>query len=331
MFKRHKSTNGITLVALVVTIIILLILAGITISQLTGSGLFERAREAREKTEQAEKDENDKLLEYEDEIIKYLIGERNNVDYTDYNDNLKLLYTNAEKVTKFKLPTTIKELVSSKNIFDWVLQSKENVDYIIANSDIFMNEIVNSEVAMTCIGKNEYAGYKVITDENYRDNILNSSYISYFDNESTQIPTLTDNTNVRYFSQHDETYAAYKAFDKNPSTWWCEALPHDDEEYIEYDFKENVVPYKIEIYNILSSNIYRCKTFYIQGTTDNINYTNLTTNMTAEKNSEKQTFIIENFKTCQSIRMNIIDRYPYSGAWGRGVGELQIYCRKVPN
>lgn len=47
-----KSTKGITLVALVVTIIILLILAGVTIATLTGeNGLLEKAKESKTKTE----------------------------------------------------------------------------------------------------------------------------------------------------------------------------------------------------------------------------------------------------------------------------------------
>lgn len=46
-----KSTKGITLVALVVTIIILLILAGVTIATLTGeNGLLEKAKESKTKT-----------------------------------------------------------------------------------------------------------------------------------------------------------------------------------------------------------------------------------------------------------------------------------------
>ena len=44
-----KKNKGITLVSLVITIIILLILAGITIVQLTKSGLFAKAEEAKEK------------------------------------------------------------------------------------------------------------------------------------------------------------------------------------------------------------------------------------------------------------------------------------------
>ena len=48
-----RDTRGITLTALIVTIIVLLILAGITISQLTGNGLFPKANQAKEKTEES--------------------------------------------------------------------------------------------------------------------------------------------------------------------------------------------------------------------------------------------------------------------------------------
>lgn len=65
------KNKGITLVALVITIILLLILAGISISALTGTGLFEKAQEAKEKTENAQKLENTILSEYEIELEKY--------------------------------------------------------------------------------------------------------------------------------------------------------------------------------------------------------------------------------------------------------------------
>ena len=53
MFKR-KTNNGITLIALVITIIVLLILAGVAISTLTGdNGILGKAVQAREKTNAA--------------------------------------------------------------------------------------------------------------------------------------------------------------------------------------------------------------------------------------------------------------------------------------
>ena len=70
--KKHKSTRGITLIALVITIIILLILAGISISALTNQGLFRNAKAAQNATEKAEKEQGQRLNEYEDEINKYL-------------------------------------------------------------------------------------------------------------------------------------------------------------------------------------------------------------------------------------------------------------------
>ena len=72
MKKILKNTKGITLVALVITIIILLILAGISISALTNTGIFQKAKDAKQKSENAALDQNTKLDEYENELDKYL-------------------------------------------------------------------------------------------------------------------------------------------------------------------------------------------------------------------------------------------------------------------
>ena len=70
--KKYKSQRGITLIALVITIIILLILAGISIAALTNQGLFKNAKEAQNATQKAEEEQGKTLNEYEDEINKYL-------------------------------------------------------------------------------------------------------------------------------------------------------------------------------------------------------------------------------------------------------------------
>ena len=70
---RKTNEKGITLIALVVTIIVLLILAGISIVMLTGqNGILNRAAEAKEKTEVAQEEENEKLQGYEDTINQYV-------------------------------------------------------------------------------------------------------------------------------------------------------------------------------------------------------------------------------------------------------------------
>ena len=67
-----KTNKGITLVALVVTIIILLILAGISIQALVQTNLFNQAKQAKNTTENAQKQENETLSEYMDKINEYL-------------------------------------------------------------------------------------------------------------------------------------------------------------------------------------------------------------------------------------------------------------------
>ena len=67
-----KKQNGITLVALVITIIILLILAGISIGALTNEGLFQKAQDAKTKTDESIANEQITLNTYETEINKYL-------------------------------------------------------------------------------------------------------------------------------------------------------------------------------------------------------------------------------------------------------------------
>ena len=73
--KQMKKTKGITLIALVVTIIVLLILAGVSISMLTGEkGILNQAQNAKNKTEEAERNEKLDLLKQEDLINETLNG-----------------------------------------------------------------------------------------------------------------------------------------------------------------------------------------------------------------------------------------------------------------
>ena len=70
------KNKGITLIALVITIIILLILAGISISALTNQGLFKNAKEAKNRTENSQKEEQEILNQYEDELNRHLSNNR---------------------------------------------------------------------------------------------------------------------------------------------------------------------------------------------------------------------------------------------------------------
>ena len=99
-----KENKGITLVALVITIIILLILATISIQSLTNTGLFAKAQEAKEKTQNAEKNQARILKEYEDELNKYVSGvSKVDTDWTGKVNKPKLM--TGMTAIKFNDPT----------------------------------------------------------------------------------------------------------------------------------------------------------------------------------------------------------------------------------
>lgn len=92
--RKTKRENGITLIALVITIIILIILAGITIGMLVGeNGIINKAKEAKENTQKGqEQEEQDlqKAQDYIDEQTGFVEGLKD--DSTDVNlQSLKLL------------------------------------------------------------------------------------------------------------------------------------------------------------------------------------------------------------------------------------------------
>ena len=70
--KKLDNKKGITLIALVVTIVVLLILASVSIAMLTGdNGILTQAQNAKNKTEQADENEQNILNNYEEKINEY--------------------------------------------------------------------------------------------------------------------------------------------------------------------------------------------------------------------------------------------------------------------
>lgn len=87
--KIQKKTNGITLIALIVTIIILLILTTIAILELKNINLFTRATESRNKYKQTEKIENNTLDDYANKIDEFKIDNSNKIDELKIDNSTK--------------------------------------------------------------------------------------------------------------------------------------------------------------------------------------------------------------------------------------------------
>ena len=79
--EREKKGAGITLIALVIMVIVLLILAGVTIATLSGdNGILTRAKDAKEKTKQAQENEEKTLSNMENLLGSYNLKNINTAD-----------------------------------------------------------------------------------------------------------------------------------------------------------------------------------------------------------------------------------------------------------
>ena len=93
--KIFKSTKGITLIALVVTIIILLILAGVSIAMLTGNnGVLTQAKSAKENTRVGEVQEKVKLAAQA--ALTANLG--NGIEKEKFQEELNNMFTQGEQV-----------------------------------------------------------------------------------------------------------------------------------------------------------------------------------------------------------------------------------------
>ena len=112
--RTFKNENAITLIALVITIIVLLILAGVSISMLTGdNGILTQAKEAKEKTEEAKRKEEQQLQSLLNKITSEVPSEEG------YNVNKNV---NSPKVTTGMIPVKY-------NGTDWVVCSKDDPEW----------------------------------------------------------------------------------------------------------------------------------------------------------------------------------------------------------
>ena len=181
--KIFKSTKGITLIALVVTIIVLLILAGVSIAMLTGNnGILTQGKRAKEEQAHATVKEGIMLLynEYKtkQEVNASKVQEETKVASTEF---VKIAANSGEEGTTENLGT-FKDFIQSKNIInsDGIINvrnllgqtlslgngtSKESGDvYVFEEQDDYYNlTYYNKQIQQAKIYqiKNENAGEKV--------------------------------------------------------------------------------------------------------------------------------------------------------------------------
>ena len=131
--KRNKSikqSKGITLIALVITIIVLLILAGVTVAILTGdNGLISKSGEAKKQAEISDG------LEQLEIAVTQSANKRGNIDTTKLAKNLSKIngikYINSEKEEVDITENTEIELTAKVKLkgYNYKINNEGNVSY----------------------------------------------------------------------------------------------------------------------------------------------------------------------------------------------------------
>ena len=107
--KKTRENKGITLIALVITIIVLLILAGVAIAMLSGeNGILKKAAEAKTKTEESQKAELTSLSDME-----LLMNSANNSRYNIKNGYITGVEFKLVNDDTLKVKSTISDLEDS--------------------------------------------------------------------------------------------------------------------------------------------------------------------------------------------------------------------------
>jgi type II secretory pathway pseudopilin PulG len=200
--------SGITLIALVITIIVLLILASVSIAMLTGeNGIITQAQKAKEATEKAQKDEEAQLTDIEDYINS------NTISTDGYNEADKV---NAPKLKAGMIPVyydydkevwkKADEKNTNKQWYNYDAKQWANI-VTVADSDSYLRDAeVGTEIPMDKITTffvwiPRYA-YSITSG--YKEGYTNTK------TGSIKITFLKGNTNVgvdgvTYSTDYDET------------------------------------------------------------------------------------------------------------------------------
>ena len=154
MKKIKNGRKGITLISLVITIVILLILAGISIYMLTQTNLFEKAKQAKEITEIAEFDEKIKIYQMEAQVenktLKEIMEDNGYLNIDDINELEKNgILTKNNKFILISNFNGLKEL--SKNVNRGINYEGKAV-YLV--NDIDCKSTFNEETGELIEGEN---------------------------------------------------------------------------------------------------------------------------------------------------------------------------------
>ena len=239
-----KSNNGITLIALVVTIVVLLILAGVSISMLTGeNGIIKQAQNAKEKSEIGEEKEAISVA-YSGAKIK---KEGTEVTAKDVQDQFNYNETKANASGNIKIQFT-----DSKRWYS--IDNSGNIEGPFESEDEKVTDWVNIVISKT--PESEPSGSVLLKVEKVEG--LDGNVIL----DDIDVNTLSEDEKkdiiIKYIVYSDKKYKSFNElieneFEGNEQMFWQEYIG-DLDEYIEYEinyYKEKEIVF-IPCYTVIN-------------------------------------------------------------------------------
>lgn len=188
--QKGKRNTGITLVALIITIIVLLILAGVSIAALTGNnGILTRVYEAKERSKDAEDIEKIKIA-----VSEAQIGD---------NGYQKLDQNSLQETIDSQFGETMATVIDNKDgTFTIFFNSSEKM------YDINKDGEIKEQSITTLVGKVKSGKIKIGEYIDYTPDIINSSTSEYIDlisdlqtysgSTDNSMDTLVQETNLKW-------------------------------------------------------------------------------------------------------------------------------------
>ena len=229
-----KKNKGITLVALVITIVILLILAGISISTLTNTGIFQKAKDGQQKSEDAALKKNEVLDIYEEEIGK-VSGAKE--------------YTSAKTIEEAQLDGMLTKKVNSAITDDYGNKITVPAGFKIRKDDTTNNAItVNQGIVIADKDENEFVWVPVGTiytsTEHTASNTKTINLNRYtFDYDG--IPTPQNESVVETYFQELNSFNKENTVAKNISNFKSSVITNGGYYIGRYEARKNVTSGKL--------------------------------------------------------------------------------------
>lgn len=308
MKKQMLNKNGITLVALVITIVILLILSSITIATLTQTGLFGKAKLAQQKSENAQLEENETLTDYEDKISKYINNSRNNTE-TNYDENSydcwkTWIYLAGENPNLYKSS----EILNNEELMQKVTSNKKAMNYLINSKTFIMPIAINNETVKKKIKLNAIHIPNMTSDTtpageakascNYEGGSPYGAFTGFWNDE-----------NIEKYGKNENYSDA-----KNHKVWTTPNNATTYPSWLQYKFEnQKIQPLLFEYMSSYSWGYGCVHKIKIQGSNNETDWKDLTEEIECQPFTKYELAPTKNIDEYQYFRLNVLSR---TETWG---------------